>query len=352
MSIAAQRLENQLLSRRRFAAPAEVVAWFGAMQAQDYLGSLWALGLRTSGAKEASVEAALAEGSVIRTHVFRGTWQYVAPSDLRWMLVLVGRRVIASAASRFRELGLDAKTLERSSELFAEALEGKKELTRTEMAAVLSKRRIGSARRLPHLLGYAELCGVICSGARRGKQSTFALLSERVPKAKALTREQALAELTRRYFQSRGPATERDFAWWSGLPLRDVREAIELVKPLLQGEIFGDQRYFRAGDALASGRGPSVHLLPAFDECLVAYQDRSAFVEPAQIKKLNAGGGMLKPALVSGGRVIGTWQRQLEKDAVSVGVRPFRKLLVRERDAVRAAAERYARFLGLPLNFT
>jgi hypothetical protein len=315
MSIAAQRLENQLLSRRRFAAPAEVVAWFGAMQAQDYLGSLWALGLRTSGAKEASVEAALAEGSVIRTHVFRGTWQYVAPSDLRWMLVLVGRRVIASAASRFRELGLDAK-------------------------------------RLPHLLGYAELCGVICSGARRGKQSTFALLSERVPKAKALTREQALAELTRRYFQSRGPATERDFAWWSGLPLRDVREAIELVKPLLQGEIFGDQRYFRAGDALASGRGPSVHLLPAFDECLVAYQDRSAFVEPAQIKKLNAGGGMLKPALVSGGRVIGTWQRQLEKDAVSVGVRPFRKLLVRERDAVRAAAERYARFLGLPLNFT
>ena len=147
MRIAHHRLENQLLSRRRFAAPLEVVRWFGAMQAQDYLGALWALGLRTE-ANESSVEAALADGSVVRMHGFRGTWQFVAREDVRWMLALVGSHVLASAASRFRALGLDAKTLERSCEVFTEALEGNRELTRQEMAAVLTRRRIRTSGRL------------------------------------------------------------------------------------------------------------------------------------------------------------------------------------------------------------
>jgi hypothetical protein len=230
-----------------------------------------------------------------------------------------------------------------------EALEGNKELTRQEMAAALARRRIRTGGRLALLLGHAELCGVICSGARRGKQATFALLSERAPKSRPLTREQALAELARRYFQSRGPATERDFAWWSGLPLRDVRKAIELGKPWLHDEPFGDLRYFRVDDAVAIRRGPSVHLLPAFDECLIAYKDRSAFIDPSHVRAINAGGGMLKPVLVSNGRVIGTWQRKFEKGRVAVTVKPLRRLEARERDGLAKVAERYARFLGLPL---
>ena len=350
MRIGPWRLQNQLLSRRRFDSPSEVVTWFGAIQAQDYLGALWALGSRTARATEGTVQTALDEGSVIRTHGFRCTWQFVTPEDLGWMLALVGPRVIASAASRFREVGLDAKTLERSCELFADALADGQELTRAELSAVLSRRSIKSAGRLSHVLVHAELRGVICSGARRGKQSTFALLSERAPKTKTLTREQALSELARKYFRSRGPATARDLAWWSGLPLRDVREAIELVKRKLDAETFDGQQYFWLGAAVARGREPSVHLLPAFDEYLIAYQDRSACIDPSHVRSINAGGGILKPVVVSNGRVLGTWQRKLQKDAVFVSVRPLRKLLVNERDAVAAAAERYAGFLGLPLS--
>jgi len=344
-----RRLQHQLLSRKRASSPSEVVSWFGAMQAQDYLGALWALGSRTARARERTVQAALDEGSVIRTHGFRGTWQFVAPEDLGWMLSLVGPRVIASAASRFREMGLDAKTLERSCELFADALRGGKELTRAEMSAVLLGQRIKTAGRLSHLLIHAELRGVLCSGARRGKQTTSVLLSERAPKTRALTREQALAELARRYFRSRGPATERDLAWWSGLPLRDVREAIELVERKLDAELFDGQRYFWLGDAPATGRGAGVHLLPAFDEYLVAYQDRSACIEPSHVRRINAGGGILKPVVVSNGRVIGTWQRKLHKDGVTVSVKPLSKLSAEDRDGVAAAAERYARFLDLSL---
>ena len=347
MRIAAQRLENQCVSRQRLKSPAAVVNWFGAIQAQDYLGALWALGLRTAGSSESSIQAALDAGSVIRTHVFRGTWQYVAREDVRWMLALIGPRLLASYASRYRVFGLDARTLARANALFAQALEGEKAFTRAEMAAVLARRRIGSRGQLMHLLGHAELSGVICSGVRRGKQPTFTLLRERIPETKPRTREQALAELAERYFQSRGPATERDFAWWTGLPIRDVRESIELAKPKLEVATLGEQKYWCAEASPATRRAPGTHLLPAFDECLVAYKDRGAFVDPRHIRTINAGGGMLKPTLFSAGKALGTWQRAIEKNAVVISVKPFRKLTFDERDGVAAAAERYARFLGL-----
>jgi hypothetical protein len=347
--IPARRLASQLLARPRAAEPAQVVAWLGAIQAQDYLAALWGLGLRTAGARETSIEAAIGDGSVIRTHVFRGTWQLVARDDVRWMLALVGGRVITSAAPRYAELGLDGRTLARSTEAFAEALAGGNALTREELAAVLARRGVAIARdRLSHVLGYAELRGVICSGARRGKQSTFALLEDRAPRARELPRERALAELARRYFQSRGPATERDFAWWTGLPLRDVRAALELAKGELERARVGDAlHWFVADDAVARAR-TRIHLVPAFDEYLVGYQDRSALLATEHARRVNDGGGMLKPALVVDGRVEGTWRRTIEKGAVSIEVSPFRKLTDRDRAGVGAAADRYGEFVGLP----
>ncbi len=340
--LAAQRLRRQRVSPRSRDAPAALVAWFGAMQAQDYPGSLWALGLRAAAATEASVEAALADGAVLRTHGFRGTWQYVARDDARWMLQLSGERVIAAQARRWRHLGLDARTLARAGDWIARALAGGGQATREEVAAVLARRGVDvSGGRLMHILAFVELRGILCSGARR----TWALLDERAPAARALTRDEALAVLARRYFQSRGPATARDLAWWSGLPLGDVRAAIALAGEALERVTVDGQEHWLAPDRAARARA-GVHLLPAFDECLVAYQDRRAFLDARHLRAINAGGGMLRPALLVDGRVAGTWRRTLGARALSVAVRPFRRLTGEERAALAAAVARYAAFLG------
>jgi hypothetical protein len=347
MNLSALRLHHQLISQQPFATPAAVVRWFGAVQAQDYLASLWALGLRTAGADERGVEAALADGSVIRMHGFRGTWQHVAREDARWMLELVGARLVAGTARRLRAVGLDGKTIERAIELTARALSGGQQLTRHELAAVLERGRIATGGgRLMHMLWYAELRGVVCSGVRRGKQQTFALFDERVPPARAQTREQSLAQLAERYFRSRGPATERDLAWWSGLPLGNVREAIALVRPRLDRVALGGADYWLAADAVGARASQGVQLLPAFDECLIAYQDRGAFVEKAHVRKINNGGGILRPIVLVGGRAVATWTRTLGKGTVSVTVEPFRRLTAIEREALATARDRYAAFVG------
>lgn len=318
------------------------------MQAQDYLAALWALGLRTAGATEATIEAAIADGSVLRTHGFRGTWQYVAREDVRWMLDLVGARVIAGSASRYGELELDERTLRTCCALFARALEGGNQLTRREMEEVLSRGRIGAVTgRLMHILGHAELAGVITSGGRRGKQPTFALLDDRAPPAKGRTRDESLAELALRYFQSRGPASVRDFVWWTGLTVRDARIATALAGPSLESRTMGGETFWMApGSGARRGQG-SAHLLPAFDEYLVGYADRSAMVDPLHMRKVNAGGGILKPAVVLDGQVVGTWSRTLGKGTVAVSVSPFRTLTKTQREVIRVATERYAAFLGL-----
>lgn len=347
MKIPAQRLTNQHLVRPLDAAPSKVVSWFGAIQAQDYLAALWALGQRTAGATDATIEAALSDGSVLRTHIFRGTWQCVAREDVRWMLDLVGPRVIAGSRSRLRELGLDEKLLRKCGVLFARALEGGAHLTRLEMAEVLARGRVPSVRgRLMHILGHAELDGIIVSGGRRGKQRTFALLEHRAPRARRLVRDEALAELAVRYFQSRGPATLRDFAWWTGLPMRDLRVAIELAgRSLESATLEGETWWSRPGRSGSLRRGRA-SLLPAFDEYLVGYTDRSAVLDARFAKQVNAGGGMLRPAVVIDGKVVGTWSRRLVKTGAEVSVRPFNRFTRAERQAVDAALTRYVKFLG------
>jgi hypothetical protein len=341
------RLANQLVARPLDVAPGAVVSWFGAMQAQDYLAALWALGLRTRGATERTIEAAIADGSVLRTHVFRGTWQYVAREDVHWMLDLVGARVITSMASRFRELDLDARVLKRCGELFARALQSGTQLTRREMADVLTHGKVKSAGRLIHILGHAELDGVIVSGGRRGKQPTFALLEHRAPRVRRLDRDAALAELAIRYFQSRGPASLRDFVWWTGLPGRDARVAIGNAGKALEQRAADGVTWWWAPRKASRSKAGAAHLLPAFDEYLVGYADRSAVLDARFLKRVNAGGGILKPAVVIDGQVVGTWTRSLAKDRVKVQILPFKPLGTAHRNAADRAIARYGAFLDL-----
>jgi hypothetical protein len=337
MNVAAQRTTAQRIARPLAGKPADLVRWMGAVQAQDYGASKWAVGLRLAGAavSDTSVARAIDDGSVVRTHALRGTWQLVAAEDVRWMIAVVAPTVIAKAERRHRQLGLDERTFDASRKLLARALRGV-HLTRAEIGEVLERGGISvEGQRLPHLLGRAELDGVICGGPRRGKQDTWALLDERVPPSpsSALARDEALAELARRHLQSRAPATLADFTWWSGLRAADARAGYEAAARTIR-------------PPRASAPAHDAHLLPAFDEYLVGYQDRDAQLDPAHAERLNAGGGMLGPCVLVGGKVVGTWSRTLARASVSIEVATFARIGAQAKHAIEEAAHRYAAFVG------
>jgi hypothetical protein len=292
---------------------------------------------------------ALGEGAILRTHVLRGTWQLIAAADIRWLLALVGPRVIARNARRYRELELDSATLRRSNILIAKALGDSGPLTRDELATALGQARISTAgQRLAYLLQRAELDAVVCSGARRGKQSSYALLDRRAPHPRRLfARDEALAQLARRYFQSRGPATVEDFAWWSGLTSLDAWTGLESVRATLVSEVAAGRTYWSGEGRLARSEPQATYLLPAFDEYLVAYRDREAVLDPEHARRLNAGGGVLDPCVVVGGHIIGTWRRVLGRSTVAVELDLFEKSTQRQEQALAIAVGRYGAFLGL-----
>lgn len=350
LNIAALRVANQHLTRPLFEKPSDVVRQFGAVQAQDYLGSLWAVGQRTEGAAEGDVESAIADGSVIRTWPMRGTLHFVAASDVRWMLELLTPRVVARSAGRYRQLELDGRTFARSGDVLSRALRGGRSLTRDALYGALESARINvEGQRGIHILSRLAQDGLICFAAREGKQHTFALLDEWTPAAKSMKRDDALSELARRYFESHGPATLQDFVWWSGLKTDDARAGIEAVEPSLLREVFEGKTYWLPSTTdgpCSESKGVSPHalLLPAYDEYTVAYRDRSAVLNPSDAGR--ARNGIFGPIIVINGRVAGTWRRALKKDKVVITLSTFAKLTRAEARAVAAAADRYGEFLG------
>lgn len=350
--IARSRLANHGFAHPTFAQPGDVVTWLGAVQAQDYGGALWAIGLRMTGATERSIEQAIAERAIVRTWPMRGTLHFVAAQDVRWLLALLTPRVIAHSAGRFRQLELDETTLAHSKEVFAKALQGGKQLTRDEMLHELEQAGISTAgQRGYHLLGRSAQDGLICFGARRGKQQTFTLLDEWVPLTRSLPRDEALAELTRRYFTSHGPATVQDLMHWAGLTAAEAKTGLAAAGKALIQETIADRVYWMPCEAPEINHDtPSVHILPGFDEYLLGYRDRSAVLDPAHAQRIHPGGnGMFSPTLVMDGIVTGTWKRAFKGGAVVIETTPFRPLTAAESDALGAAAGRYGRFLGLPV---
>jgi hypothetical protein len=334
--IARMRLRNQGIADPRFTAPHAVVSWFGAMQAQDYLAALWAVGLRMKKAVEADIERALAEKKIVRSWPLRGTLHFVAAEDLKWMLELLAPRVIARNAARLkREFELNPSALRQCRKVLIPALQGG-QLTRGEFYDALGRARIRTnASRGLHIIFALAHEGLICFGPRRAKQQTFVLLDEWAPESSTdLKGDAALHELARRYFASHSPATVADFTWWSGLPAVEAKRAAEMA---------GAHRKRKS----ATIPTPSAWLLPAFDEYLVGYKDRSAVIDPAYVKRVNAGGWILNPTIVVDGEVIGTWKRIMKRDGVAITRSLFRPLKKHEERVVSDAEERYANFVGV-----
>lgn len=352
IDVVRQRLRNQRLESSDLRTPAdsgEVVAWLGAMQAQDFAGAKWALGMRVPGITDAGVERAFDAGRILRTHLLRPTWHFVAPADIRWMLSLTAPRVHGMNAAYYRKCGLDAPLFSRSAAVIERALEGGRQLTRSELASALRRAGIhADGMRLAYLMMRAELDGIMCSGARRGKQFTYALVAERAPRARMLERDEALAELTRRYFSSHGPATLRDYSWWSGLTMREARAGVDMLrKTLAQEEIDGRTYWLVPPKTGRRSRAAPVYLLPNYDEYLIAYKDRDWVLEPLPVTRR---GAVEHPHhLILDGKVRGSWKRMPGTTTTTIEVRPFRPLQKNEGFALAAAAARYGRFLDMPV---
>ena len=352
VDITSQRLRNQHLTGERLATPRDVVAKLGAVQAQDYSGGKWAVAQRTRDAVDTTVEQALIDGSIIRTHVLRPTWHFVIPADIRWMLALTAPRVKAAMGFQTRWLGQDESALRRSGRALTRALQGGKHLTRAEMSAVLAKAglTVAGEQRLGNFLMHAELEGIVCSGARREKKFTYALFDERIPVTSAMDRDEALLRLANIYFTTRGPATTSDFAWWSGLTVADAAKGIALAGSSVEKASVEGQTYFfnpASSAGLTSSR--EAYLLPNFDEYAVAYKERGAL--GSRLKKSGItirNDKSLANIIVVDGQLIGTWKRTFKNGAVVVDATLLTPVNRSERKAVALAAEKYGDFLGIP----
>jgi hypothetical protein len=349
-SITSLRLRNQWIDAPQRGTAADVVDRLVAVQAQDYANSKWGLGLRLRGAVETDVQRAYDKGKILRTHLLRPTWHFVTPKDIRWLLMLTAPRVQAMNAGPHRKAGLDAAILKRADTVLEKSLRGGQHLTREQLREKFEGAGIATSHefRLSYVMMHAELEGLVCSGPRRGKQLTYALLEERVPPTKKLSREAALKELTRRYFTSRAPATIHDFAKWSGLTLADCRAGVEAVSSLLHKEIIDGAGYWLPASSTPRRAGaPAAHLISVFDEYISSYKHHAANATAEAASLLGNFGNAVTLVILFEGQVIGMWIRTFTKDAVVITLKPFAPFTAVQREAVHAAAERYAAFHGV-----
>jgi hypothetical protein len=351
-AIAGQRLHNQSVSRPGPRDPAGIVGWLGAMQAQEYAAARWAVGLRLAEASDAEIEDAFDAGRILRTHVLRPTWQFVTPADIRWMLDLTAPHIQRAMAYQRRQLELDVRVCTRAIDVMERALGEGEYLTRGELGARLARSRVAATgNRLAHLAAHAELEAVICSGPRRGKQFTYALLASRAPRARTLPRDEALAELTRRFLQSHAPATIRDFVWWSGLSTADAKRGLEMngaTFRIVEGLTYWTLGPWSAGPRARAG----VHLLPVYDEYVVAYRDREAVPHWPRAETAARGLATFQNVLVIAGQMAGTWRAVRKGRDVTVDVAPLRRLSDSERRSLGATVARYGRFLDTSISLS
>ena len=348
-SIIAQRLVNQQLEQPRFQTPGEVVNWLGAVQAQEYAGAVWSLGLRLPGARKSVINQAFDDGELLRTHALRPTWHFVMPADIRWILDLTAPRVHAANGYWYRKFELDDTLFSRSAEVLRTELQGQPR-TRAELAAALARVGIqAGGLRLGYLMMHAELEQLICSGPRRGKQFTYMLLDERVPPGNPVERDAALAELTRRFFTSHGPALIQDFVGWSGLTIADARAGLHLAGSQLSEQHVDGKHYWNGVATAAPGATSNAYLLPQYDELFSGYKDYSAFMDSRHAEQARTA-AFFNVVMVDG-RLVGNWRRTIKGRTILVETAPWRAWSAAEQDACAAAGDRLGAFVGLPVKW-
>jgi hypothetical protein len=346
--IAKARLSNQHITQSRFKTVKDIVQWMGALQAQDYLMAKWAIGVRLPGSTEKLIESAIDKGEIIRTHVMRPTWHFVSAEDVYWMLALTAPHILSSMKSRNKQLGLTEKVFLKSTTVLEKALSDGVHRTREELIAELVKAKLATDdNRTSHYFIRAEADGIICSGASRGKERTYALLAQRVPIKNILSKEESLSRLARNYIRSHAPATLQDFIWWSGLSSMDAKFALEMIRADYKSETIGGIRYlFFDSFSNSTTDKNAAYLLPAFDEFLVGYKDRSAVLSYEHHKRSVSDNGIFRPIIVINGTVTGLWRRSTKKGRIFVEPELFRPHRKTESRLIENAIGTFEQFVS------
>jgi hypothetical protein len=345
--IAALRLVSQQIIGTKITTVKDMLGRMGALQAQDYAMVKWAVGVRFPKTTDQAIETAINKGEILRTHVLRPTWHLVSAENIYWMLALTAPQIKSSLKYRHTELEISEAVTAQSNRLIENTLRDGAHLTRDELVAELEKAGlINDTSRAYHLLLLAELDGIICSGAIIDRKQTYALLEKRIPRLKPLSREEALARLAKLYFSSRGPASVEDFVWWSRLSVGDARRALAMVKSDLTSETVYSQAYWFSNDiSFPDTSKEEVSLLPAFDEFIISYKDRTASLPLANFHRAVSSNGIFRPVIVVDGQVIGIWKRTLKKNKVIVETEFFQQPGKTTVSLVEQAAETYGCFL-------
>jgi len=341
------RLVSQKIVTTEFSSAKDVVGWMGAMQAQDFAMAKWAVGLRLLNPTNSTIETALNKGEIIRTHLMRPTWHFVAAEDVYWLLNLTANKIKQAMKPRDRELELSENIFAKSNTIIESMLSKGVHLGREELAKAFNNAGISTDNnRLSHLLVRAELEGIVCSGSVNGNKQSYALLSDRVPHKKTLPRDESLGELTKRYFTSHGPATLQDFVWWSGLSVTEARQGFESVKSGFISETVGSVNYwFKESISNILNDTNSIYLLPAFDEFVISYRDRSASLSLIHHKKAVSDNGIFRPVIVQNGQVTGLWKRTIKKDEVTIETSSFLPGKTGAKHLYEAASMKFGSFL-------
>lgn len=342
------RLANQQISFRKFNNVQELVGYMSAFQAQDYPMAKWAIGLRLKEASESLINDAINKGEVLRTHLLRPTWHFVSSDDIYWMLELTASRIKSSMSSRNKQLELTQALFKKSNKIIRNALAGNNYLTRVELIEILNKAKIKTdENRASHLLAEAELSGIICSGISNGNKQTYALLEERVPQNKPLGKEEALKKLAKKYFMSRGPATLKDFSWWSGQSITQARKALEMIAPEMTPFEINSQTYWCINSSSESeNQKDNVFLLPTYDEFVISYSDRSAVLNSEAHRNIISTNGIFRAIVIYNGKVIGTWKRNTKGDKVLIDINYFDPQDKRIKILIEKEVLRFSGFLG------
>jgi hypothetical protein len=344
-----QRLHNQGLVHTRFKNPHDVVENLCAVQAQDFSGAKWGVGLRLKSANDETITEAFNDGRILRTHVMRPTWHFVSPKDIRWMLELTGPRVKKIMNAYNNQLGLSESTFEKGKKVIEKALKTHTFLTRQELKKEFVAEGIQTnVQKLALLVMRAEMDGLITSGPMRGKQFTYALMDERAPRGKIMSREKMVTALVERYFDAHGPATLHDFTWWSGLTLADAKEGVARARGLASVEFNGHPFWHAKNQKSFQNNEKSAFFLPNYDEYTIGYWSKRALYLPTKTT-LFSGSGFYHAAVYNG-MMVGMWKRSIAKNHFSIQTKLITPLRGSEKEALREAAQKYGAFFGKQVN--